>query len=699
MPANPYPKFRVADPVRLGSEVSIEDSDDAEAVRSKLGTNSSAETQALIDNLDGATQTFQELAATLPTVKPTSPYTFWRDSPYILETLPELDAIELNQYALDGGLAYQPGTTYLRSLESHGDWREPRQGRGYLFDGTDDKLVGGSVTGTTIITKIGTSSLTVDTGEITATAGTLNYLALSNGSIYRCNEESGTIAYDSSGNGNDLTLTNITQSTFHATDTSLVNPANEVGYSYFNKLLSDQDVWVFGPNIGISQTTIEFDGSPAYQAARYDFSSIAEIGVSYSISFDIDSLSSEIQVFLGVNSLTSSQIGTFTEPGAYSFVKELTEGNNLLFRMLGASNTASIQNIRLAKIDSPPIIPRDESDPSNDVLGNDLQYTSKAPRPIQSSVPCLTLDGVDDYVTHGKLGKTSGTYSKVKQEIRFFANSLATYFLSSKSLGNSNSESLEIHIKADGAIRFIPKAGVFFDSPTGTVLASTWHLAVFEWDASIGTATLAFNGNAVSLSQSGDGDASTAGDFVDVDYRIGARGEDLHFIPGRFAYAILTVDDEVLVNSTFQEGSGPIVYDTSGNGNHGTLINANLANAWANTTDVVEDHCINHGGRMDGTAFVPGIPGNDNAANGLTKTLAAGKFGNPHSRLNFNPFTLPELTAINTETAYEVTDARQTVAPADTKFVQSKSDGDDKFFSSDSPLTGDDLLHANGYTT
>jgi hypothetical protein len=57
---------------------------------------------------------------------------------------------------------------------------------------------------------------------------------------YYCSEEAGTIGYDWSGNGNHLTLTNITAATFHAADTSVnYSGPNELGNtSYGNNLLA-----------------------------------------------------------------------------------------------------------------------------------------------------------------------------------------------------------------------------------------------------------------------------------------------------------------------------------------------------------------------------------------------------------------------------------------------------------------------------
>lgn len=88
--------------------------------------------------------------------------------------------------------------------------------------------------------------------DSTAVAAIYNQSLTGNGAFdstgllaaYPCNEESGTTGYDISGNGNHLTLTNITQATFHAADGVLTNRNNDEGYRlsgsvYIPKRLSD----------------------------------------------------------------------------------------------------------------------------------------------------------------------------------------------------------------------------------------------------------------------------------------------------------------------------------------------------------------------------------------------------------------------------------------------------------------------------
>lgn len=140
----------------------------------------------------------------------------------------------LLQLALDRKATYTTidGVPCLTPEEPHGTVRPPRKGRCVLFDGANDYAILASLVGTETATNEGTAVATVSAGRIDFTAGTCWNLELSSGEYYFCNEEKGYTAYDSSGNGNDITWSNIDQGSFHATEESItVNPANVMGYS------------------------------------------------------------------------------------------------------------------------------------------------------------------------------------------------------------------------------------------------------------------------------------------------------------------------------------------------------------------------------------------------------------------------------------------------------------------------------------
>ncbi|RMG70139.1 MAG: hypothetical protein D6711_18085, partial [Chloroflexi bacterium] len=70
------------------------------------------------------------------------------------------------------------------------------------------------------------------------------YVANSLQLFYKCDEGAGITAYDSSGNGNHGTMYNITESTFHATDNTIGSWQNEVGYRQAMLITPTNKAWV-----------------------------------------------------------------------------------------------------------------------------------------------------------------------------------------------------------------------------------------------------------------------------------------------------------------------------------------------------------------------------------------------------------------------------------------------------------------------
>jgi len=108
---------------------------------------------------------------------------------------------------------------------------------------------------------------------------------------------------------------------------------------------------------------------------------------------------------------------------------------------------------------------------------------------------------------------------------------------------------------------------------------------------------------------------------------------------------------------------------------------------------------VKYGGRIaTNGAFVAGMLAGGNAADGSAKTLAAGKFGNPFSRLNLNPATAAELNGRSVPTAAAVAaDINATITPTDSAFRRTASDGDDRILIYDATLSGADLSNVEGY--
>jgi len=156
---------------------------------------------------------------------------------------------------------------------------------------------------------------------------------------------------------------------------------------------------------------------------------------------------------------------------------------------------------------------------------------------------------------------------------------------------------------------------------------------------------------------------------------------------------------------TMQEGPGSgntnrTIYNVNGSTNHGTLTNGTVATIWgARLAGTAQDWCILYGGRIGAAGeFIPGRVSGSLAADGSAKTLVAGKFGNPFSRLNLNPATAAELNGRSVPTAAAVAaDINATITPSESAFRRTASSGDDRFLIYDSALSGADLTNVEGY--
>jgi hypothetical protein len=152
------------------------------------------------------------------------------------------------------------------------------------------------------------------------------------------------------------------------------------------------------------------------------------------------------------------------------------------------------------------------------------------------------------------------------------------------------------------------------------------------------------------------------------------------------------------------EGDGRTVYDCSTpGGNHGSIVNGTLSVIWQNRTDAVRDHCVEYGGRTDTNVFIPGLLDGSGAADGNPLEQLPKQFGNPHSRLNFDAWSAPELGAINYPALSPPGELLRTTAPIETKFRSEQNattpfaDGDNRLFTTPDTLTGQDLTDAVAY--
>jgi len=391
---------------------------------------------------------------------------------------------------------------------------------------------------------------------------------------YPCNEESGTTGYDISGNGNHLTLTNITQATFHASDTGvLTNPNNAEGYRlsgsvYIPKRLSD--------SLAADGNALTVSGRAAYHGCA--------------------------------------------EP------------------------------------------------------------------------PCVTGNGSNVYVNLGSALIPASADFDFEFDYYRGSNGITSYLLDQNSSGR-------VFIDSTNRVG-VYNSSAYYYTANNTVVANTWHKIRVARVGSDITTYVTVNG-ATQTGSSTAGTFSTAANtklltLVGIydsgrvsNFKITTGGATTYFPLQDGPGSSNTNRDIAWVKS---DGTGGVISNA--------IVNGTVSTIWGNRVPGnVEDWCVKYGGRIAANgAFVAGMLAGGNAADGSAKTLTAGKFGNPFSRLNLNPATAAELNGRSVPTAAVVADdINATITPTQSAFRRSKTDGDDRFLIYDDTLSGADLTNVEGY--
>ena len=274
---------------------------------------------------------------------------------------------------------------------------------------------------------------------------------------WKCDEQSGTICYDSSGNANHGTITNATLATFHATQ-NVWSFQNQVGYSPARNFIKNssnlQDAASWNNlNITVESGFTDPDGgssafkftatstsatlftnktpyATASQSGNYCFSVLCKRGNTDSQfgNFLLRNSTTASNIVIGVfdygtNVLSLIGIGnyggsaTLVSDGWYlinMFSDSVSAGNALIcycgatggtynagnFAYLYApqlsegTSRGDYQKTNGIQLIESVVLPRDESDISNDVLGNPLTYTGRRPNDFKlTGSNCLTADG------------------------------------------------------------------------------------------------------------------------------------------------------------------------------------------------------------------------------------------------------------------------------------------------------------------
>jgi hypothetical protein len=130
------------------------------------------------------------------------------------------------------------GTHWLDEVGDYSGTQRPK----YVLESDGTAVINSShITSQTVTSKKGTASATVTTGQIAIGSGWIGEVVLSDGTVYFLEESIGTNFYDSSGAGNDATLTG-TGTWAIKRDLTLINNANKYGYTLTGSVIIPVDL-------------------------------------------------------------------------------------------------------------------------------------------------------------------------------------------------------------------------------------------------------------------------------------------------------------------------------------------------------------------------------------------------------------------------------------------------------------------------
>jgi hypothetical protein len=130
------------------------------------------------------------------------------------------------------------GTHWLDEVGDYSGTQRPK----YVLESDGSAVINSShITNQTVVSKKGTATATVSTGQIAVGSGWISEIVLSDGTVYFLEESSGTNFYDSSGAGHNATLTG-TGTWAIKRNLTLINNANLYGYTLTGSVIIPVDL-------------------------------------------------------------------------------------------------------------------------------------------------------------------------------------------------------------------------------------------------------------------------------------------------------------------------------------------------------------------------------------------------------------------------------------------------------------------------
>lgn len=606
--------------------------------------------------------------------------------------------LDPRQYALDAtgyGVSTLNALPVLTSLETYDDYRVPRQGRCWLFDGVNDRAPL-----TSAISLSGAFTYTFWIRPTTNQVGAISGRLINSNASIVYNNISGNLTVETNTASSTAFATALSTAVFQ--HIAIVRTSGNSVTVYKNAVAVGTqtvtgvfEVGVFGCRNNVSPSLFlngRLQDIRLYNVAK----SLSEIQAIF--EREQDTVGLEVQYPCNEEAgLVGYDISGASDHVALTNITEAT------FHATDTLITLNPNNVAGYRLSSGVYIPKRLTD-ANAANGNPLTVTGQAPYPVNPEPPCLTGNGTNLRADLGAvLIPASADYSI---EVSYFHTTNDT---TRRVIVSQDATIWRIQANAL-AIGSGTAGGLFAGDVTnnvtlaGALTANTWHRITLTKSGTTHTLTCQpFNGTLLSNSNTHAGVVGSSSNT----FLLATSGSQ-EPADGRVSMFQLTTGG-LTTYFPLQDGPGSsntnrdlafIRSDNTYGVVSSAITNGTVSTMWANRCPFSQDWSINYGGDLSANgAYLAGQIVGTLAADGSAKTFASNKFGNPYSRLNLNPFTAAELNGLGVETAYVKTTARQTVAPNNTKFRRTAADGDDRFVTFPAALTGTDLTDMETYVT
>lgn len=594
------------------------------------------------------------------------------------------------------------GVQYLDSKERHGSYRAPRQGRAYVFDGSNDygtraKVTSGAVTALTATAWVKTNN-TATTKTVVSEWNGVNSTSVFSFAIAITTGFMRWVGYSAGGNTDVTASTAVHDGNWHhvacvygASRIKIyVDGVEDLDQAAIAALSNGTAVF----SVGVLGTTI----------ARHT-GSMRDVRI-YSVAKDATAIAN---IYAGATDLTGlvAQYNCNEESGTVGYdasgngnhltLTNITEGT---FHATDTAVTSNPANAVGYTLSGSVIVPRDESDPTLDVLGGALTHTGRCPYPVRVDTPCITGEAT----AYAELGSPLlPATADFELSFRYYHADTGT---TAKAVFGQVTSTAGLIMLANNALAdrlqlygFAGGINIF----TTWLTLNAWHKIVLT---RVGT-LFTFAAYSASGALIGSATANSSSSIEQLNTRVlGGNG---------YTSAIGSVADIQIttggVTTYFPLQDGPGSSNTNrdlayikSDGTYGVvanaIVNGTVSTIWANRVPgQVKDWCVEYGGDIAANgAFLPGQISGNLSADGTAKTLSAGKYGNLFSRRNNNPFTAAEFNGRSIGTAIEVGDAAAGT-PSDSSFHRVAADGDDRILVFSEALTGSNLSKVQDLTS